>query len=594
METKDCDLNVLNDILDNIDDQAYIDDEDESAVEDVNRVDKKKPTVVRSYSDSGTNRGTGRPKPGSREDDNLRKLEQERRRLEMENEEIKRQVEELKRQELLMEQAARKGDYMGNSIKDQEDDPDRRLKRRSLDLETESHHQDDERGVGSDLDAEPVTDDDLNEDIISESSHSNKDNADRGHSPEEGNSRKPDSKENGRGWRRLRDASSVLSSHGKRHHGHGSRSSHSKRKRGGSAESPRRKRHSPSHKHGHTRHRSPSREHSSKLQYIFRDAKFFLIKSSNHENVALAQAKGVWSSPPPNEMRINQAFRSHSNVILIFSVKESGKFQGFARVASESDRNHPLIRWVLPVGISARMLSGVFTLDWINRNELEFDRTLHIRNTFNEGCAVKIGRDGQEIDPVSGEEVCRLFPRDRHIDLNAIAMKSKQTLKLNGIAAGEARAPSPRAAPPPYYRQERHNRLDKLQDRHGRDSKWSGRYNHRNRSPVRRPMSGRYGHHSVRDGHQHLDPIDEFRGFHHKMGLPPPMPPPGFMPPPVYGHMHPPPPPPPFMFDRLSRGQPSRHMMDKRSGRHMEDEFAYRNSRDGRSHPYDRQPRDRR
>lgn len=53
---------------------------------------------------------------------------------------------------------------------------------------------------------------------------------------------------------------------------------------------------------------------------------------------------------------------------------------------------------------------------------------------------------------MSGEEVCRLFPRDRHIDLNAIAMKSKQTLKLNGIAAGEARAPSPRAAPPPYYR----------------------------------------------------------------------------------------------------------------------------------------------
>src|SRR6218665_3616084 len=71
---------------------------------------------------------------------------------------------------------------------------------------------------------------------------------------------------------------------------------------------------------GHTRHRSPSREHSSKLQYIFRDAKFFLIKSSNHENVALAQAKGVWSSPPPNEMRINQAFRvtRYCCVIVIF------------------------------------------------------------------------------------------------------------------------------------------------------------------------------------------------------------------------------------------------------------------------------------
>lgn len=41
----------------------------------------------------------------AKEEDNLRKLEQERRRLELENEEIKRQVEELKRQEQLMEQA---------------------------------------------------------------------------------------------------------------------------------------------------------------------------------------------------------------------------------------------------------------------------------------------------------------------------------------------------------------------------------------------------------------------------------------------------------------------------------------------------------
>jgi len=45
------------------------------------------------------------------------------------------------------------------------------------------------------------------------------------------------------------------------------------------------------------------------LRYIFLDAKFFLIKSGNHENVGLAQARGVWSSPPQNESRLNQAFR---------------------------------------------------------------------------------------------------------------------------------------------------------------------------------------------------------------------------------------------------------------------------------------------
>ena len=45
------------------------------------------------------------------------------------------------------------------------------------------------------------------------------------------------------------------------------------------------------------------------MKYIFREARFFVIKSNNHENVALAKAKGVWSTPPQNEAKLNQAFR---------------------------------------------------------------------------------------------------------------------------------------------------------------------------------------------------------------------------------------------------------------------------------------------
>ena len=40
---------------------------------------------------------------------------------------------------------------------------------------------------------------------------------------------------------------------------------------------------------------------------------------------------------------------------------------GFARLAAESDKDHPQIRWVLPPGMSQKALSGVFKLDWINR-----------------------------------------------------------------------------------------------------------------------------------------------------------------------------------------------------------------------------------
>ena len=80
-------------------------------------------------------------------------------------------------------------------------------------------------------------------------------------------------------------------------------------------------------------------DYATKLNYLFRDARFFLVKSNNAENVSLAkvkpncryfefpikhfmlQAKSVWSTPPQNEAKFNQAFAESRNVILIFSVK---------------------------------------------------------------------------------------------------------------------------------------------------------------------------------------------------------------------------------------------------------------------------------
>ena len=47
----------------------------------------------------------------------------------------------------------------------------------------------------------------------------------------------------------------------------------------------------------------------AKLRYILRQARYYLIKSNNHENVALAKAKGVWSTPPQNEAKLNGAFK---------------------------------------------------------------------------------------------------------------------------------------------------------------------------------------------------------------------------------------------------------------------------------------------
>lgn len=150
---------------------------------------------------------------------------------------------------------------------------------------------------------------------------------------------------------------------------------------------------------------SKSYDYMTKLNYLFRETKFFVIKSNNAENVRISKTQGVWSTLPQNEQNLNQAYRECRNVLLIFSVKESGKFAGIARVAGESRRDGPTVEWELPPGISAKALGGVFDIDWICKKELSFTCTTHLHNPWNEGKPVKIGRDGQEIEPKVAEEL---------------------------------------------------------------------------------------------------------------------------------------------------------------------------------------------
>lgn len=150
---------------------------------------------------------------------------------------------------------------------------------------------------------------------------------------------------------------------------------------------------------------SKSYDYMTKLNYLFRETKFFVIKSNNAENVRISKTKGVWSTLPQNEQNLNQAYRECRNVLLIFSVKESGKFAGLARMAGESRRDGPTVEWELPPGISAKALGGVFDIDWICKKELSFTCTTHLHNPWNDGKPVKIGRDGQEIEPKVAEEL---------------------------------------------------------------------------------------------------------------------------------------------------------------------------------------------
>lgn len=99
-------------------------------------------------------------------------------------------------------------------------------------------------------------------------------------------------------------------------------------------------------------------------------------------------------------------------------------------MSAQSRRDLTQPPWVLPPSISAKALGGVIEIDWICRKELSFNCTSHLYNSWNEGKPVKIGRDGQEIEPKVGAELCRLFPEDEKIELTPILRKSKETAKI--------------------------------------------------------------------------------------------------------------------------------------------------------------------
>lgn len=55
--------------------------------------------------------------------------------------------------------------------------------------------------------------------------------------------------------------------------------------------------------------------------------RYFILKSSNMKNIELSQQRGIWSTTPNNEQKLNRAFLESSAVLLIFSVQGSGHFQ---------------------------------------------------------------------------------------------------------------------------------------------------------------------------------------------------------------------------------------------------------------------------
>ncbi|KAH9288169.1 hypothetical protein KI387_032286 [Taxus chinensis] len=165
-------------------------------------------------------------------------------------------------------------------------------------------------------------------------------------------------------------------------------------------------------------------------------SRYFVVKSSNKENLELSVQGGMWATQRNNEAKLNEAFDSCDNVILIFSINRTRHFQGCAKMTSKIGGFVGGGGWKHAHG--SAHYGRNFSLKWLKLCELSFHKTRHLRNPYNENLPVKISRDCQELEASIGEQLASLLYLEPDSELMAIACdveSKREEEKAQGVNA---------------------------------------------------------------------------------------------------------------------------------------------------------------
>jgi len=167
--------------------------------------------------------------------------------------------------------------------------------------------------------------------------------------------------------------------------------------------------------------------------------RYFVIKAATAQGMQRSFEHGFWAAPlrntPPHPHEIlNDAVDEGSQVILIGSVANSRRYQGYGEMTSKSEavavnngdsadpQQQQAVSALSLLGaedaslFTDKALSNPFRVKWITKYEdvysgLEFQKTKELINSIN-GQTVNLSRNCQEIDATCGDELCRLIDED--------------------------------------------------------------------------------------------------------------------------------------------------------------------------------------
>ncbi|XP_047317101.1 YTH domain-containing protein ECT4-like [Impatiens glandulifera] len=142
---------------------------------------------------------------------------------------------------------------------------------------------------------------------------------------------------------------------------------------------------------------------------VYKNAKFFIIKSYSEDDVHKSIKYGAWASTPNGNKKLDAAYREAQEVadgcpvFLFFSVNASGQFVGVTEMLSAVDFDKSLEYW------QQDKWTGYFPVKWHIVKDIPNSLLKHIILANNEDKPVTNSRDTQEVKLEQGIEMLKIF-----------------------------------------------------------------------------------------------------------------------------------------------------------------------------------------
>ncbi|CAM9245740.1 unnamed protein product, partial [Scytosiphon promiscuus] len=168
-------------------------------------------------------------------------------------------------------------------------------------------------------------------------------------------------------------------------------------------------------------------------------ARFFVLRSLNHDNLAVSAVQNKWYARRFNIMPFNLAFDGPGRVIFFFTVNYSNRFQGCAEMTSR----------VPQMGARTEEEQVMeFSVKWLRLCELPFHAAFQIKNTLQDSTPVTRASHGMEISFDAGRKLCKLMWAQPEIELPKQVVEQATDAPFSGVLP--ARTGGSVSAPPPH------------------------------------------------------------------------------------------------------------------------------------------------